>query len=54
MTMRRILPFLLAALLGVGCALLAACGSSSGAGIPAANATDLRSQITDDFLHRRE
>lgn len=47
MTVRRILPFLIAALLGVGSALIAACGSGSDAGIPAANATDLMSQITD-------
>jgi outer membrane biosynthesis protein TonB len=47
MTVRRILPFLLAALLGGGSALLAACGSGSDAGIPAADATTLKSQITD-------
>ncbi|HVF79554.1 MAG TPA: hypothetical protein VNA28_14755, partial [Solirubrobacteraceae bacterium] len=41
------LPFLLAALLGGGSALLAACGSGSDAGVPAADATTLMSQITD-------
>jgi hypothetical protein len=47
MTVRRILPFLLAALLGVGAALLVACGSGTEAGIPSANASDLKSQIED-------
>lgn len=47
MTVRRMLPFLLAALLGGGSALLAACGSGSDAGVPAADATTLMSQITD-------
>ncbi|MDP8968885.1 MAG: hypothetical protein M3N04_09820, partial [Actinomycetota bacterium] len=45
--MRRIVPFLLAALLGVGAALLAACGAGTSAGIPSANASDLKSQIED-------
>jgi outer membrane biosynthesis protein TonB len=47
MTVRRTLPYLLAALLGVGAAVLAACGSGSDSGIPAANAGDLKSQIND-------
>lgn len=47
MTVRRVLPYVLAALLGVGCALLAACGGSTEAGIPATDAEDLKSQITD-------
>lgn len=47
MSVRRILPHLIAALLGVGAALLAACGAGSEAGIPAATASDLKSQITD-------
>ncbi|MGH2897240.1 MAG: hypothetical protein ACRDMZ_01090, partial [Solirubrobacteraceae bacterium] len=45
--MRRTLPYLLALALGVAAALLAACGEGSSAGVPAANATDLKSQITD-------
>lgn len=44
---RALLPYLIAALLGVGAALLAACGAGSDAGIPAADAGDLKSQITD-------
>lgn len=47
MSVRRILPHLLAAVLGVGAALLAACGSGPTGGIPAANAGDLKSQIED-------
>lgn len=47
MTVRRNVPYLLAALLGVGAALLAACGSNTEAGIPAAKADDLKSQIVD-------
>jgi hypothetical protein len=47
MTVRRILPFLLAALVGAGAALLAACGAGTEAGIPQANASDLKSQIED-------
>ena len=47
MSVRRILPYLLAALLGVGAALLAACGEGASGGIPSANAGDLKSQITD-------
>ncbi len=47
MTVNRTLPYLIAALLGVGAALLAACGSGSDAGIPAANAGTLKSNITD-------
>ena len=45
MSVRRILPHLLAALLGAGAALLAACGSGTTGGIPEANAGDLKSQI---------
>jgi hypothetical protein len=47
MTVRRTLPFLLAALLGVGAAVLAACGSSGNRGIPAASASDLKREIDD-------
>src|SRR5688572_14543287 len=47
MSVRRTFPHLLAALLGVGAALLAACGSGTQGGIPAANAGDLKSQIED-------
>lgn len=47
MTMRRTLPYLLAAVLGVGAALLAACGQSTRGGIPAADAGDLKSQLED-------
>jgi len=47
MTVRRTLPCLLAALLGVGAALLAACGSGSDAGIPSADASTLKSQVND-------
>jgi len=46
-TVRRTVPYLVAALLGVSAALLAACGAASDSGIPAANASDLKSQITD-------
>ncbi|HWI07815.1 MAG TPA: hypothetical protein VNT54_09900, partial [Solirubrobacteraceae bacterium] len=45
--MRQMLPHVLAALLGVGAALLAACGSGTTAGIPKADAADLKSQIVD-------
>ncbi len=47
MTMRRTLPYLIAAVLGVGAALLAACGDSTRGGIPAADAGDLKSQLED-------
>lgn len=47
MTVRRLPPYLLAALLGVASALLAACGAGTEGGIPAAAASDLKSQITD-------
>jgi TolA-binding protein len=47
MTMRRALPFLLALLLGVGAALLAACGQTTRGGIPAAAASDLNRQLED-------
>lgn len=47
MSVRRLLPHLLAALLGVGAALLVACGAGTEGGIPAANADDLKSQIED-------
>ena len=47
MIVRRMLHHLLAALLGVGAALLAACGSGTTGGIPQANAGDLKSQIID-------
>ncbi|HWC26680.1 MAG TPA: hypothetical protein VG474_08865 [Solirubrobacteraceae bacterium] len=45
--MRRTISSVLALLLGVGAALLAACGSNTTAGIPAASADDLKSQIED-------
>ncbi|HUR84320.1 MAG TPA: hypothetical protein VMY78_03175 [Solirubrobacteraceae bacterium] len=46
--MRRTLPYLIAAMLGVGAALLAACGeSSTRGGIPSASAGDLKSQLED-------
>ena len=47
MTVRRILPFLLAALLGVGAALLVACGATGDGRIPAASASDLKREIND-------
>jgi outer membrane biosynthesis protein TonB len=47
MTMRRLLPHLLALALGVGAALLVACGGSTKDGIPSASAGDLKSQIQD-------
>jgi hypothetical protein len=46
-TVRRILAFLVALALGAGVALLAACGEGTSAGVPAANASDLKSQIED-------
>ncbi|MGH2944583.1 MAG: hypothetical protein ACRDLN_17610, partial [Solirubrobacteraceae bacterium] len=45
--MRRPLTTLLALLLGVGAALLVACGDGTSGGVPAANASDLKSQIND-------
>jgi cell division protein FtsN len=47
MTVRRILPFVLAALLGVGAAVLAACGAGGDGTIPAASASDLKREIDD-------
>lgn len=47
MIVRRWLPYVLAAVLGVGAALLAACGDSPSAGIPADEASDLKSHIDD-------
>lgn len=47
MIVPRPLPYLLALVLGVGAALLVACGSSTKGGIPAASAGDLKSQIED-------
>jgi cell division protein FtsN len=47
MTMRRFLPHVLALLLGVGAALLVACGGGTKGGIPAASAGELKSQIAD-------
>ncbi len=47
MTMPRPLPYLVALLLGVGAALLVACGGGTTGGIPAASAGDLKSQIED-------
>lgn len=45
MTVRRFLPFVLAFALGLGAALLTACGSSSKALIPAGNADQLKNDI---------
>jgi hypothetical protein len=45
--MRRPLPQLAALALGVGAALLVACGASTKGGIPAASAGELKSQIGD-------
>jgi len=47
MTVPRLLPHLLALLLGVGAALLVACGGGTKGGIPAASAGDLKGQIED-------
>jgi hypothetical protein len=47
MTVRRILACLLALALGAAVALLAACGEGTSAGVPAARAGDLKSQIKD-------
>ncbi|HEV7805004.1 MAG TPA: hypothetical protein VGO80_04245 [Solirubrobacteraceae bacterium] len=44
---RRPLPHLVALALGVGAALLVACGASTKGGIPAASAGELKSQIAD-------
>jgi hypothetical protein len=46
-TVRRALPYLLAALFGVGAALLAACGSSTTGGIPQGDASVLKGQLED-------
>jgi TolA-binding protein len=45
MTMPRTLPHLLALLLGVGAALLAACGQTTRGGIPAADASSLNREL---------
>ena len=47
MTVRRPLPHLVALALGVGAALLVACGATTKGGIPAASAGELKSQIED-------
>ncbi len=47
MTVPRPLPYLLALALGVGAALLVACGGGTKAGFPPAIAGDLKSQIED-------
>ncbi len=47
MTVPRPLPYLLALALGVGAALLVACGGGTTGGIPGAIAGDLKSQIED-------
>ena len=47
MTVRRALPYLLAAVLGVGAALLAACGSSTSGGVPQGDASVLKGQLED-------
>jgi hypothetical protein len=47
-SVRRSLPYVLAALLGMSTALLAACGGGgTKSGIPSASAGELKSQITD-------
>jgi hypothetical protein len=46
-TMRRLLPHLLALTLGVGAALLVACGSSTSGGVPAGDASVLKGQLED-------
>jgi hypothetical protein len=46
-TVRRALPYLLAALLGVGAALLAACGASTTGGVPQGDASVLKGQLED-------
>jgi hypothetical protein len=47
MTVRRALPYVVALLLGVCAALVAACAGSTKGGIPAASASDLKSQLED-------
>ena len=47
MTMRRGLPHLVALMLGIGAALLAACGSSTRGGIPSADAASIKGQLED-------
>jgi len=47
MTVPRPLPYLLALLLGVGSALLVACGGGTKGGIPPASADSLKSEIQD-------
>jgi outer membrane biosynthesis protein TonB len=47
MIVPRPLPYLLALVLGVGAALLVACGGGTKGGIPSASAGDLKSQIED-------
>jgi len=47
MTMRRGLPQLVALALGVGAALLAGCGSTTRGGIPASDASHIKSQLED-------
>lgn len=47
MTVRRALPYLLAAVLGVGAALLAACGASTSGGVPQGDASVLKGQLED-------
>ncbi len=55
MTVRRFLPHLLALMLGVGAAVLVACGGEGAeGGIPGANADDLKRELDDvrDFVDR--
>ena len=47
MTVRRALPYVLAAVLGVSAALLAACGSSTSGGVPQGDASVLKGQLED-------
>jgi hypothetical protein len=47
MTMRRAVPYLVAALLGVGAALLAACGSTTSGGVPQGDGAVLKGQLED-------
>jgi cell division protein FtsN len=47
MIVRRRLPYVLALVLGIGTALLTACGGGTASGIPAASAGELKGQIDD-------
>lgn len=47
MTVRRTIPHALALLLGIGAALLAACGQGTSGGIPAADAAELKARMSE-------